>query len=1389
MAAYDLGRASGIITINVDAALASYAKVRAAHAETMTTMGQVQKTARTVGLGLVGIGAAALFGFGEAVKAAASFQKELSYYGAVTGSTKEQIEAVGKAALDIDKTTGIGIAAVTDAFVQLGKSGVSAEDIIGGVGQATVDLARAAGISATDSANIIVQTMHAFGLGAKSAEHVADVLAGAANASTIDITELAAGLKYAGQSAAVLHIPFEDLAATIAYLGNVGIRGTTAGTSLRMMLTSLGGRTGPAIEALKELNIITADGSNKFFTLQGRAKSMAQIAQVLQKSFQGLTDKEKVHYAQEIFGNRAMSAAIALARGGKVAIQAMSLEISKVTAYDVMRQRMDNLSGAVQRFKVALQIAAIESGNPFQKPLQNMVEFLTMVINAFNGLPQPVKTAIATLLLVVGVLATLAGGFILLIGFLAKLKASFASASELGAFLRNLGVADVELKAVGDQAEATAAKVVAANEAMNASSAGPARGANGRFVSKGAAAGEGEAVAGEAEAAGTAAEEGLVGATGAAEGLSMSLGPIGIALGAIATIGAAVWYISSRGAQKAKEAVDGYANALEDSTNNIDVQRAKLVDLSKAQQKAQLTFLQGIKKNGGNVDFGDLQKYAAANSEYTKQIDAQQDKLNSTRETVDTLSKAYGLNYNQVQALAQANNIDLSKGLGASGEAFASALEAAKESHQPMVQAKDDMVAFGSAAASADDDVKALTASFAELTGNALDADDAHIQFKNDTLALEKALKKSGNTIVGNGSKALAARSAFNQLAKDTGSWAEAEAKLPGGVRKATAALKDSIKVLKANSDGSAHAKAVIKDLEKTLHTITGTSKAAGDGLTKGAAAGATKMGKIVGKAIKDLGGHTNANAAKTSGAGVGKDFDSGTAGGITDNTPIIQKAAASAIRAAVQAAKDAQDSSSPSKVMHKVGGDWGIGYAGGILESIKLIVSAAKKAAHEAIVAAREVQKGIAAAVAPDETDPNVLKKQLKHSYLVAVSKQTSANQLDKVTKSATKSLDKLKSIDGKRSKELLKSAKAAGSVSAAIDHLNKRPINATTVDAAKEYAKALHAAAEQMPSGKAKTAFEKEAEAASHAADKISHKWDQVERQAERVQTKAKNASDKADQAAQNAASKAQAMAQALVGVVQGEIDDFTSQIADFQQTISQGLSQGTDIQSIWSALTDDGGAGGTVQNLQGQLDTVEDSVRQFGQDLQGLAKMGASQDLLTQIAGMGPTQGDVLAKQLLAAGSSSVGKLNDTLTTIDQYVDKTTSSLSKGYFGAGEDSMAQFIKGLEKKFPELKKALKQLLKILQGSLDFSQAVTATDTKTSKAVAAAKITSAVAAPAVATKAASTAKIASSQVATDNSKIVTVNMGDTYNPVPETSTTTAARRMRTLAAIGPWSD
>lgn len=406
-----LGSVRGQIRIDAKQAIAEYAALRAANLSTRTSL--LASAAVFAKVGVVALAAAApiVLLFKKAISAAADFEKKIDFFGAVTNASQEDMQAVADKAIDMSRTTVFSATQMADAFVEFGKAGISTRDILDGVAESTANLAQAAAIDMPAASNIIVSTMKTFNIAAADSAHIADVLAGAANASIIDIEDIAYSLKYAGGIAAATKIPFESLTTAIALLGNAGIRGSTAGTSLRQIMVSLTSQTPKATEVLKKLGIITKNNTNLFIDQQGHLKPLDQIFQILQDHTRGLTDAQRLAATKTIFNSRALAAANILLKDGAAGFAKMNAEISKTSAADVAAKRLDNLAGDTQRLKNAIQTMLIQAGGPLQDFMRSIVKSLTAAVRWFGNLSEGQQKAI---------IYTLAGvaAFLILVGTL-----------------------------------------------------------------------------------------------------------------------------------------------------------------------------------------------------------------------------------------------------------------------------------------------------------------------------------------------------------------------------------------------------------------------------------------------------------------------------------------------------------------------------------------------------------------------------------------------------------------------------------------------------------------------------------------------------------------------------------------------------------------------------------------------------------------------------------------------------------------------------------------------------------------------------------------------------------------------------------------------------------
>lgn len=439
-----LGTISGQVRLNITQAVAAYAALRAQNARTVYALRGTGDSFVAAGQTMAVAGGVMVYAFARVVMAAGEFERKMDFAAAVSGATGKQISQLGDYALDVAEKTIYSANEIAEGFIELAKAGVSAEGIVNGIGEAMANLGAAGDIPLTQSGQIITSTIQQFDLAARDAIKVTDLLAGAANASIADISDIGTSLKYVGGVANAVGLTFEDTTTAISLLAKAGIRGSTAGTSLRQMLVSLGGATEPARDSLKELGIITADGTNRFFDAEGNAKSLSQVFQILQKSTEDLTAKERLMHMRTIFNNRALAAASILTREGADGFRAMNNQMSKTTAAEVASERLDNLSGDIEILRGNIETMMIRAGGPFQETIRGWVQMLTRLVQAFDDLDPGTQKFIVQTVGIVGASLVAMGAFSIFIGtifrFLAAVKKLAAGLGFLFRIIRVVAV-------------------------------------------------------------------------------------------------------------------------------------------------------------------------------------------------------------------------------------------------------------------------------------------------------------------------------------------------------------------------------------------------------------------------------------------------------------------------------------------------------------------------------------------------------------------------------------------------------------------------------------------------------------------------------------------------------------------------------------------------------------------------------------------------------------------------------------------------------------------------------------------------------------------------------------------------------------------------------------
>ena len=511
--AYDVGRAQGEIVINYkgDGVKDARRDIDGLQKSSKNIGPQLDR----VGTGMAKAGAAIGVGFGLAIKSAVDFESRMSAVKAVSGASAQEMDSLTKKALQLGKDTKFSATEAASAIEELVKAGVSVPDVMNGAADATVALAAAGEIELPQAAEIAANAMNAFGLSAQQMPKIADAIAGAANASAIDVSQFGQSLSQVGAVANLAGVSFEDTATAIALMGNAGIKGSDAGTSLKTMLQNLQPSTKKQSELFKELGLITEDGSNKFYDAQGNLKSFDQVAQVLQDSLKGMTKQQKQMALETLFGSDAIRAAAIVADSGAAGFDKMTTAMGKVSAADVAAARMDNFKGSLEQTLGALETVGITIGQIFLPTLRSIVDSVGRVLDKFLELPPGVQQTIVAI-------AAGSGAFLLLGGILLKVIAALSGVgATLGPILAVMGGA--------------AARVF------------------GPFVSGFAS-----------SAAAASAFSGVMGTLGGVvrTALSALLGPVGIVIGVITALAAAAVFAYNN-FEPFKNLVDGIARAIQ----------------------------------------------------------------------------------------------------------------------------------------------------------------------------------------------------------------------------------------------------------------------------------------------------------------------------------------------------------------------------------------------------------------------------------------------------------------------------------------------------------------------------------------------------------------------------------------------------------------------------------------------------------------------------------------------------------------------------------------------------------------------------------------------------------------------------------------------------------
>jgi TP901 family phage tail tape measure protein len=320
---------------------------------------------------------------GSSIKKAMEFEHQLKSIEALTGLSGEEMKKMEKLSLDMGAATKYSALEAAKAVEELLKAGMSTSTVMGGGLQAALNLATAGGLDLVEAAETMAVGLNAFQKDGMSAERVADILAGTANAAATDVRALSFALASAGGVSDIAGLSFRDLNAAIGIMSNNGLKnGSDAGTSFKSMLMYLQPQTDKAIALFEELGIGVGK-ANRFFK-DGAIKDLPGLADELRRAFGKFNEQDRLAKMMDMFGTDGVKAASTLFKVGAEGVNKFYADMGDTTALGVAKKKMESATGALELFQGAWETLQIQVGQPLLPVIRRSMLGLTDVVERYS---------------------------------------------------------------------------------------------------------------------------------------------------------------------------------------------------------------------------------------------------------------------------------------------------------------------------------------------------------------------------------------------------------------------------------------------------------------------------------------------------------------------------------------------------------------------------------------------------------------------------------------------------------------------------------------------------------------------------------------------------------------------------------------------------------------------------------------------------------------------------------------------------------------------------------------------------------------------------------------------------------------------------------------------
>ena len=269
------------------------ARAQDAQARAASAMSKNNATISSTATYASGVGMAMGAGIAKSITIGAAFESDMAKVAAVSRASDEQLKQLTATARQLGAETQWSASEAAQGMQYLAMAGFKTNEIVETM-PGMLNLASAGAIDLASASDIASNILTGFGLSASDMNRVGDVLTNTFTQSNTTLQGLGATMKYAAPVAKAMGVSIEEAAAMAGKLGDAGIQGEMAGTTLRSVLLRLSAPSQQAAAALDTLGVKTTDAD-------GKMKSFPAILKELNAAMSGMSESAKANFTKTIF--------------------------------------------------------------------------------------------------------------------------------------------------------------------------------------------------------------------------------------------------------------------------------------------------------------------------------------------------------------------------------------------------------------------------------------------------------------------------------------------------------------------------------------------------------------------------------------------------------------------------------------------------------------------------------------------------------------------------------------------------------------------------------------------------------------------------------------------------------------------------------------------------------------------------------------------------------------------------------------------------------------------------------------------------------------------------------------------------------------------------------